>query len=114
LIITPEHSDQANARVRSVAFPDKAERISDQPKMARVFLSCVTEEFGSYRRVLFDDLMRPGVEVETQERFLAYGAETLLKLDHCIATCEAVIHEIRPIGANAELPCFTWPVYEPG
>jgi tetratricopeptide (TPR) repeat protein len=60
--------------------------------MDRVFLSCVTDEFGSYRLVLAADILRPGVEVETQEKFIAYGAETLLKLDECIAECKAVIH----------------------
>ncbi|MCO6453686.1 MAG: tetratricopeptide repeat protein [Pirellulaceae bacterium] len=60
--------------------------------MAALFLSCVTREFGSYREVLAADLELPGVRVEWQERFRAYGDRTLLMLDDYIQACDAVIH----------------------
>ena len=60
--------------------------------MAQLFISAVTDEFGSYRRALAADLDRPGVRVETQEKFLAHGVATLDLLDEYIERCDAVIH----------------------
>src|SRR4051812_10655587 len=60
--------------------------------MVQLFISAVTNEFGSYRQALAADLNRPGVHVETQEAFIAHGAPTLLMLDDYIAHCDAVIH----------------------
>ena len=59
---------------------------------ATFFISAVTDEFASYRGALATHLDRPGVRIETQEKFLAYGDATLLKLDDYIARCDAVIH----------------------
>src|SRR5579862_6601647 len=60
--------------------------------MVQLFISAVTNEFGSYRQALAADLNRPGVHVETQEAFIAHGVATLLMLDDYIARCDAVIH----------------------
>ena len=58
----------------------------------RLFISCVTDEFGSYRRTLCEQIERPGVQVEIQDKFLPYGDRTLLMLDAYVADCAAVIH----------------------
>ena len=59
---------------------------------ATFFISSVTGEFGSYRDELARHLDRPGVRIETQEKFLPYGDATLLKLDEYLEQCDAVIH----------------------
>ncbi len=59
----------------------------------RLFLSCVTNEFGSYRSVLADALSESGhLDVEKQETFRAYGDRTLLMLDEYIRSCDYVVH----------------------
>jgi TolB-like protein len=58
----------------------------------RLFLSAVTDEFRSYRDALRGKLTRPNVTVQVQEDFIAAGEDTLAKLDHYIANCDAVIH----------------------
>lgn len=60
--------------------------------MVQLFISAVTNEFGSYRAALAAELDRPHVRVETQERFVAHGDSTLLMLDAYIEHCDAVIH----------------------
>jgi hypothetical protein len=59
---------------------------------ATFFISAVTDEFRSYRDALATLLDRPGVRIETQEKFLLYGDATLLMLDDYIQQCDAVIH----------------------
>ena len=60
--------------------------------MPKVFLSCVTSEFGSSRALLTKDLRRAGVEVKVQEDFGSRGGTLLEALDDYIAKCDAVIH----------------------
>jgi hypothetical protein len=55
----------------------------------RLFLSAVTDEFGSYRETLRRDLERPNISIQTQEDFVAWGADTLEKLDDYIRGCDA-------------------------
>ena len=43
----------------------------------KLFLSCVSDEFGGYRDVLRRALTRPNVEVKIQEDFKALGGDTL-------------------------------------
>lgn len=57
-----------------------------------IFISCVTNEFRSYRDRLFLELRRPGLSIEVQENFIATGTETLEKLDSYVKGCDAVIH----------------------
>ncbi len=66
----------------------------------RLFLSCVSHEFRSYRDVLSANLAQPGVELRRQEDFVNAGQSTLEKLHEYIRTCDAVIHLIgSAIGA---------------
>ena len=58
----------------------------------RLFLSCVSDEFGVYRDALRKALTRPNVEVKIQEDFKAPGGDTLRMLEDYIARCEAVVH----------------------
>lgn len=65
------------------------------PKMPvkTLFLSCVTNEFGSYRAILSDHLTETGeIAVERQETFRARGEGTLILLDEYIKACDYVIH----------------------
>jgi hypothetical protein len=56
------------------------------------FISCVSDEFASYRDALRAVLDRPLVRVETQETFLPQGDRTLPMLEDYIRQCDAVIH----------------------
>src|SRR5271157_162966 len=58
----------------------------------KLFLSCVSDEFGVYRDALRRALTRPNVDVEVQEDFKALGGDTLHMLEDYIAQCEAVVH----------------------
>jgi tetratricopeptide (TPR) repeat protein len=58
----------------------------------RLFLSCVSDEFGAYRDALRRALTRPNVEVKIQEDFKALGGDTLAMLADYIEQCEAVVH----------------------
>jgi hypothetical protein len=73
----------------------------------RLFLSCVTSEFGSYRELLTGDLKRPTLEVKVQEDFVVSGGTTLEKLDDYIRACDGVIHLIGDAtGAIPEGPAI--------
>jgi phosphotransferase system HPr-like phosphotransfer protein len=58
----------------------------------KLFISSVTNEFKRYRDALRKDLDRPDITVKIQEDFVAWGGETLEKLDEYIRQCDAVIH----------------------
>jgi hypothetical protein len=58
----------------------------------RLFLSCVSGEFGSYREALRRALTRPNVEVKIQEDFKALGGDTFKMLAEYVERCEAVVH----------------------
>jgi hypothetical protein len=71
----------------------------------RLFFSCATSEFGSYRELLTDDLKRPTLEVKVQEDFTVTGGTTLEKLDDYIKVCDGVIHLIGDAtGAVPQAP----------
>jgi hypothetical protein len=73
--------------------------------MSRVFLSCVTKEFGSHRALLAKDLRRARVDVAVQEDFGVRGRTLLEALDDYIAKCDAVIHLIGDVtGESPEHP----------
>jgi len=63
-----------------------------QAQPIQLFVSTVTDEFGSYRDRLAADLDLPHVSVKRQERFIATGKGTLDKLAFYIRFCDAVIH----------------------
>jgi tetratricopeptide (TPR) repeat protein len=58
----------------------------------KLFLSCVSGEFGAYRDALRHALTRPNVEVKIQEDFKALGGDTLKMLAEYVEQCEAVVH----------------------
>jgi hypothetical protein len=71
----------------------------------RLFLSCATSEFGSYRELLTGDLKRPTLEVKVQEDFVVSGGTTLEKLDEYIRACDGVIHLVGDMtGSIPEAP----------
>jgi TIR domain/Domain of unknown function (DUF4062) len=61
-------------------------------KSVKLFLSCVSDEFGSYRDALRHALTRQNVEVKIQEDFKAVGGDTLMMLEEYIEHCDAVVH----------------------
>ncbi len=58
----------------------------------KLFLSCVSDEFGAYRDVLQRALDQPNVTVKIQENFKPQGGDTLRMLQEYIEQCEAVVH----------------------
>jgi hypothetical protein len=73
------------------------------PRNKKLFLSAVSSEFESYRRLLAGDLKRPTLEVAVQEDFLVTGGSTLQKLDDYIRACDGVVHLIgKATGAAPE------------
>src|SRR5215208_1042492 len=68
----------------------------------RIFISAVSDEFGTYREQLRHDLTRHNVEVKVQEDFKDRGTDTLDKLDEYITNCDAVVHFVGEMdGAPA-------------
>jgi hypothetical protein len=67
----------------------------------RLFLSCVSGEFGAYRDALRRALTRPNVEVEIQEDFKALGGDTLKMLAEYVERCEAVVHFVGDMAGSA-------------
>src|SRR5208337_5249610 len=67
----------------------------------RLFLSCVSDEFGVYRDALRKELTRPNVEVKIQEDFKALGGDTLEMLEDYIEQCEAVVHFLGDMTGSA-------------
>ena len=66
----------------------------------RLFISCVSGEFGDYRDALRHALTRPNVEVKIQEDFKPLGTDTLHMLEDYIEQCEAVIHFIGDMSGS--------------
>ena len=66
------------------------EAMADQS--VRLFLSCVSDEFGVYRDALRSALTLPNVEIKIQEDFKPLGGDTLHLLEDYIERCEAVVH----------------------
>jgi hypothetical protein len=73
----------------------------------KVFISCVSDEFGAYRDQLRHDLTRLNVEVKVQEDFKDYGVVTLDKLDIYISVCDAVVHLVGDVTGAAANPAST-------
>ena len=75
------------------------------PGNKKLFLSAVSSEFESYRRLLADDLKRPTLDVAVQEDFIVTDGTTLEKLDTYIRACDGIIHLIgKAAGAAPEEP----------
>ena len=58
----------------------------------RIFISCVTDEFGDFRKDLRSHLTAAGCDVRTMEDFPQDDVDILEKLDRFIRDCDAVIH----------------------
>lgn len=70
----------------------------------KLFLSAVSSELESYRRLLAQDLKRDTLDVAEQEHFTASGGLTLEKLDDCIRACDGVVHLIGKATGSAPAP----------
>ena len=70
----------------------------------RLFLSCVSDEFGDYRDALRRALTRPNVEVKIQEDFQAMGGDTLALLETYVESCEVVVHFIGDMTGSTPKP----------
>jgi hypothetical protein len=85
--------------------------MSTQLSNKKLFLSAVSSEFESYRRLLANDLKRPTLDVAVQDDFVVSGGSTLQKLDDYIKACQGVVHLIgkatgaapEPVAVNALL-----------
>ena len=60
----------------------------------KIFLSCVSDEFGSYREALRHALTHRRVEIKIQEDFSSTGGDTLAMLEDYIESCDVVVHFI--------------------
>ena len=70
----------------------------------KLFLSAVSSEFESYRKLLANDLKRPTLDVHVQEDFGVGGGSTLQKLDDYIKVCHGVVHLIGKATGSAPEP----------
>ena len=67
----------------------------------KLFLSCVSDEFGAEREALRHELTGLTVDVAIQEDFVSLGVDTLAKLDAYIQTCDAVVHLVGDMTGAA-------------
>ena len=70
----------------------------------KLFLSCVSNEFGAYRDGLRKELTLLNVDVAIQEDFKPQGCDTLQMLEEYIAQCEAVVHFAGEMAASTPAP----------
>ena len=70
----------------------------------KLFLSCVSDEFGAYRDALRKALTRPNVEVKVQEDFKALGGDTLAMLETYVESCDVVVHFIGDMAGSTPKP----------
>ena len=71
--------------------------------MARIFISCVSGEFGAYRVELAKYFRRADCDVRVQEDFAQVPEDTIQKLDAYIRNCDAVVHILgKGCGAFAD------------
>jgi hypothetical protein len=77
----------------------------------KLFLSCVSDEFGAEREALRHELTGLTVDVAIQEDFVALGGDTLAKLDAYIRQCDVVVHLAGEMTGAPPLP--RWPPPRP-
>jgi tetratricopeptide (TPR) repeat protein len=70
----------------------------------KLFLSCVSDEFGDYRDELRRALTRPNVEIKIQEDFQAMGGDTLGMLESYVESCDVVVHFIGDMAGSTPKP----------
>jgi hypothetical protein len=74
----------------------------------KLFLSCVSDEFGIQREALRHELTSLTVEVKVQEDFISLGLDTLMKLDAYVRQCDIVVHIVGGMaGSSPPPPCVT-------
>ena len=66
----------------------------------KLFLSCVLDEFGAYRRILRHGLTHRRVEIKIQEDFKSPGGDTLAMLEDYIENCSVVVHFIGDMAGS--------------
>ena len=66
----------------------------------KLFLSCVSDEFGAYRESLRRALTRPNVEIKIQEDFKNLGGDTLAMVEDYIERCDAVVHFVGEMAGS--------------
>jgi hypothetical protein len=67
----------------------------------KLFLSCVSDEFGDHRDELRRELTRPNVEIKIQEDFKSRGGDTLAMLEDYIEGCDVVVHFAGEMAGSA-------------
>src|SRR6202020_3483309 len=67
----------------------------------KLFLSCVSDEFGDYRDALRSALTRLIVDVKIQEEFQNRGGDTLAMLEDYIESCDVVVHFAGEMAASS-------------
>ena len=67
----------------------------------KLFLSCVSDEFGDDRDALRRALTRPNVEIKIQEDFQNRGGDTLALLEDYIESCDVVVHLAGEMAGSA-------------
>ena len=67
----------------------------------KLFLSCVSDEFGDYRDALRSALTRLNVEIKIQEEFQNRGGDTLAMLEDYIESCDVVVHFAGEMAGSA-------------
>ncbi len=70
----------------------------------KLFLSCVSDEFGEDRDELRRALTRPNVEIKIQEEFQAMGGDTLALLEAYVESCDVVVHFIGDMSGSTPKP----------
>lgn len=73
----------------------------------RIFISCVSTEFRTYRTDLRAALTSSGREIKIQEDFQDGPGTLLEKLDHYITRCQAVIHLVGSSTGERAKPAET-------
>ena len=67
----------------------------------KLFISCVSGEFGVYREPLRKALALPDIDVKIQEEFKPQGNDTLSMLVDYIEPCAAVVHFVGEMSGAA-------------
>jgi len=70
----------------------------------KLFLSCVSDEFGDDRDALRGALTRPNVEIKIQEDFQNLGGDTLALLETYVENCDVVVHFIGDMAGATPKP----------
>jgi hypothetical protein len=70
----------------------------------KLFLWCVSAEFGHYRDALRHALTLPNGEVKIQEDFKGSGRDTLRTVADYVESCETVVHFFGDMNGSTPEP----------